>query len=107
MDIKKRVGKRIKELRKARKLSQAQLSEKIDIAQNTLSYIETGDNFFTSETLEKLIVALNIEPQELFMFERSETYSPLLEEINAMLKDKPEKINLAYKIIKEIYNDCA
>ena len=53
MDIKKAIGKRIKEVRKSRGLSQKKLAEMVDIAQNTLSYIETGDNFFTAETLEK------------------------------------------------------
>ena len=41
MSIKKYIGKRIKEIRKSKHLSQEQLSEMLDISQNALSYIET------------------------------------------------------------------
>ena len=54
MNIKKQVGIRIKELRKKKCISQEKLAECVDIAQNTLSGIENGDNFFTAETLEKI-----------------------------------------------------
>ena len=69
MCIKKYIGKRIKEIRKNKHLSQEQLSEMLDISQNALSYIETGENFFSAETLEKLINCLEIEPYELFKFD--------------------------------------
>lgn len=45
MELKRNIGKRIKEIRKKRGLSQEKLSELVDIEQNTLSYIETGNNF--------------------------------------------------------------
>lgn len=41
MELKKNIGRRIKELRKAKRLSQEKLAELVDIEQNTLSYIET------------------------------------------------------------------
>lgn len=104
MDIKQKIGRRIKELRKSKKLSQEKLSEMVDIAQNSLSYIETGDNFFTAETLEKLISALDIEPQELFNFEHFKTNDELVQEINSILSKNPEKIPEFYKILKAIVN---
>ncbi len=104
MDIKQKIGRRIKELRKSKKLSQEKLSEMVDIAQNSLSYIETGDNFFTAETLEKLISALDIEPQELFDFGHFKTNDELLKEINLILSKNPEKIPEFYKILKAIVN---
>ena len=104
MDIKQKIGRRIKELRKSKKLSQEKLSEMVDIAQNSLSYIETGDNFFTAETLEKLISALDIEPQELFDFEHFKTNDELVQEINSILSKNPEKIPEFYKILKAIVN---
>ena len=101
MNIKKSIGKRIKELRKVRHLSQEQLAEKIDINQNALSYIETGENFFSAETLEKLINALQIEPSELFEvkhFQKEE----LIEEIVQMLRENPDKIKDIYKITRSL-----
>lgn len=102
MNIKKLIGKRIKELRKVRHLSQEQLSEKIDINQNALSYIETGENFLSAETLEKLITALNIEPSELFETKHLQKNEQLLEEIIQMLKKNPDKIKDIYKITRSL-----
>ena len=103
MNIKKSLGSRIK-LRKQRNLSQEKLAELVDISQNALSYIETGDNFCTSETIEKLIAALGIDADELFAFGHQKDNDTLLIEINKMLKNTPEKIPEVYKIIKAIIN---
>lgn len=102
MNIKKLIGHRIKELRKSRHFSQEQLAEMLDISQNALSYIETGENFFSSDTLEKLINALEIEPQELMTFAHLQSSDKLLNEIVEMLNKNPEKIKDIYKITKAI-----
>ena len=104
MNIKKRLGIRIKEIRKQRHLSQKKLAELVDISQNALSYIENGENFFTAETLEKIITALEIEPNELFEFEHFKTNDELIKEINLILSKNPEKIPEFYKILKAIVN---
>lgn len=104
MDIKKKIGTRIKELRKQRNLSQEKLAEMLEIAQNTLSYIETGNHFCTAETIEKLITALNIEPHELFTFEHFKSNEELIKEINKILEQNPAKITEFYKILKAITN---
>ena len=102
MSIKLQIGKRIKELRKKKNLSQEKLSEMIDISQNALSCIETGDNFFTAETLEKIIKIFDIEPEELFCFGHHKSQENLLQEINKMLKENPEKIPDIYKITRSL-----
>jgi len=104
MELKKNIGKRIKEIRKQRGLSQEKLSEMIDIEQHTLSYIETGNNFFTAETLEKIINALDIEPYELFDFRHHKSPKDLITEINKMLEANPDKVQEIYKIIKAVIN---
>ena len=102
MDLKQKIGKRIKELRKSKNLSQEKLSELAEIAQYYLSNIETGDNLFTAETLEKLITALEIEPDELFKFDHFKSNENMLEEINKLLNEHPEKIPEFYRIVKAI-----
>lgn len=104
MDIKSNLGIRIKELRKQRRLSQEKLAELVDISQNALSYIETGDNFCSADTLEKIIAALEIDPQELFDFGHFKSNDELLNEINHILNKNPEKIPDFYKILKAIVN---
>lgn len=53
-NIKKRLGRRIQELRKSNKLTQEQLAEKIEIGTSNISYIETGKFYPTPETLGKM-----------------------------------------------------
>ena len=100
MNIKKAIGKRIKELRKKRNLSQ----EMLNLAQNTLSCIETGNHFCTAETIEKLVIALDVEPQELFSFGHFKSNEELIVEINKILEQNPGKIPEFYKILKAIIN---
>ena len=102
MNIKRCVGQRIKELRKNKHISQEKLSEMLDISQNALSYIEPGENFFTSDTLEKLVNALEIEPQELFNFSHLQPKDDLINEIVKMLEQKPDKVQDIYKITKAL-----
>lgn len=102
MKLKSNIGKRIKEIRKKKGLSQEKLAELVDIEQNTLSCIETGNNFCTAETLEKIINALEVEPAELFNFGHQKDNETLLIEINSMLNKTLDKIPEVYKIIKAI-----
>lgn len=57
----------IRKYRKLRKLSQADLSEKIGITEKYLSAIETGKKWGSFETLVSLANALEVEPYELLL----------------------------------------
>lgn len=70
-DVKKLLGKRIKELRKAQGISQQQLAEIANIDQRNLSHVECGDTF-PSRALLDIAKALNIELGQLFDFEHLE-----------------------------------
>lgn len=105
MNIKSKLGKRIKELRKVKKYSQEQLAEKLGIAQNTLSKIELGENFLTSETLEKIVIALDVSEKELFDFEHLKPSSNLMDEIITYLnsiKNDEYKLVTLYKITQAL-----
>ena len=104
MNFKKKFGIRLKELRKKRNLSQEKFSEMLNIAQNTLSNIETGLNFCTADTIEKILLNLGVTPSELFDFKHFESDENLIDEINEILKNNPDKIKEIYKIIKAIVN---
>ena len=60
------IGTTIKRLRRERDITQEQLAEKLGIAPRTLCGIELGKNFFTADTLEKILEVLDITPQDLF-----------------------------------------
>lgn len=67
-DIKILLGKRIKELRIKKGLTQERLAEIIGIGERNLSKIECGTNFVTSETLSKLLTALDIQATDKFFY---------------------------------------
>lgn len=101
-NIKKQLGARIKQLRMERGYSQEQFAEMIGIAPRTMCGIEIGKNFFTADTLEKILTALKITPQELFLINHLQPQEALIDEIVdtvKSIKDR-EKIEIIYKIIK-------
>ena len=103
MNIKQKLGLRIKELRKQNGFSQERLAEMIDISQNSLSKIEIGENFFSADTLEKLLPALNISVQQLFDFEHLKHNKELLNDIYEYLNNLDnDKLVIIYKIIQSI-----
>lgn len=102
LDIKKQIGARIKRLRQNKGYSQEKFAEKLGIATRTLCGIEIGKNFFTADTLEKILETLEITPQELFMVNYLQPQETLKEEIISTVKNikDREKIEIIYKIIK-------
>ena len=102
-NLKKLLGKRIKELRLARKMTQEQLAELVDIGAASLSKIEIGMYHPTGENLEKIAEALNVEPYELYIFEHHKNISDIKKDINCMIENANEEtIRLIYKIFKSI-----
>lgn len=102
MDLKKFLGKRIRETRKARKLTQERVAELIGIETPSLSNIENGKYYPTAENLEKILKVLNISAEELFHIEEKKSAEETLKEIIQIIKDNPSKINDIYKIVKAI-----
>ena len=108
MSVKKAFGEKIKRLRKLRNYTQEQLAEMIDIAPRNLSKIEVGANFVTAETLEKLIVALNVTTEELFANDHIKEPKELLAEIYNKIdsiKTNRHKLETIYKMIGFILDE--
>lgn len=96
-------GKRLKDLRKARKYTQEQLAEIIDLDPKQICRIENGACFTTFETLEKIAKVFQVDIHELFRYEHKLPKDALIKEINEILTSASDKnIELIYKIIKTI-----
>ncbi len=67
--FKKAFGQNLKLLRKAKNLTQEQLAELVNLNQRQLTRIENGISFVSSDVIERLIVALNIDVKTLFDFQ--------------------------------------
>ncbi len=108
MDLKKLLGKKVKQYRILRGLSQEKFSEMLNISQRTLSGIECGNNFLTAQTLEKIMEVLKISPDDLFHVEYLKEPKELINELTSTIKtleNDEEKLRLVYKIIQSIVKD--
>lgn len=108
MNIKKEFGEKIKKIRKKQNLTQEQLAEIIEISPRNLSGIEIGQNFIKSETLEKILNALDVSLEELFSSEYFEENDVLLSEIQKNIKKiqgNRQKLLALSGILKYIANN--
>ena len=69
MKLTKNFGKRLKEIRKRKGLSQQQLAELVGMeSTNNISKLESGEQLPKKENLEKICKVLNVDVKELFDF---------------------------------------
>lgn len=61
-----RAMKKVRDIRKARGLSQAQLAELAGLNQATVSKVERGEMNVTLEVIDAIAAALGVEPVQLF-----------------------------------------
>lgn len=97
------LGGRIRELRKGLKMSQEQLSERIDVDPRYISRIELGKCFPSLEKLERMSHALNAEMRDLFDYDhhRDElNVQDVVSELLGAVKDKKQQ-----QMILRIAND--
>src|SRR5574344_1658469 len=92
-------GKKLKNIRKQKKLSQEYLAEKIGIEVHNWSRIETGKTFPRSATLVKILDVLDIEPAEMFEYTKSDENFDLKLKINKILDKNPSRVEDFYKIL--------
>lgn len=101
--LKKKLGARIQGLRKAQRLTQEKLSEKIGLDTPNLSNIECGRRFMTSETLEKIAKALNVHEYDLFNFAGYD--NPIKNDIQLKLDVLNDKeLEFVHNFIKGLIN---
>jgi transcriptional regulator with XRE-family HTH domain len=104
MDRKQRLGLRLKELRKLRKLSQEELAERASISTQYVSNIERGKENPTLDLLFKLAGALTVSLAEMCDFEAEGVNQKQMEQaIREMLRAAdPERLRIALKALKAI-----
>lgn len=103
MDAQKLFGKRIKELRKQRGLTQEELSEMLGVFQKQIGNIETGTTFTTMVNLKKLADVFDVEIKDLFEFNHQKSRKELIDEINKIIKDvNDDKLKTIFRVVKDI-----
>lgn len=98
-DIRQLLGKRIRELRKRRGLTQEKLAEVIGIEPRNLLKIENAQTFPRVQTIQKLMMILECTPNELFTFEHLINIDSMRAKVIERIKTDDELVKLIYKII--------
>jgi transcriptional regulator with XRE-family HTH domain len=60
------VAKNLRELRKAKGLSQEELADRANVDRNYVGMVERSENSVSVDVLEKLADALEVEPSDFF-----------------------------------------
>ena len=101
------VGRKIRELRKERKLTQVELSARLGIQQSDLSRMEKGEYRVSLDTLFRILAEFRMSIGEFFEGVAQETITPrdvkLVEEFNSLPQDAQREVEefIAFKRRKD------
>ena len=103
MKLTTKFGKRLKEIRKRKGLTQEQLADLMGMEVNNISYLEQGKHLPKKENLEKLCQALDVEPKELFDFGYMKTKAEIITELNETINSMSLKDLQYFKKVIDSY----
>ena len=90
------VGRKIRQLRKERKLTQNELAEKIGIQQSDLSRIERGEYRVSLDTLFRMLAEFKVSVSEFFEENRKSMVGPrevlLVQQFHSLPSDEQSEI---------------
>ena len=101
-EIKKLLGQRIRQLRKARGITQEELAELLGIGTPNISYIENGKFAPSMENFEKLVNIFNVEPYEFYKFPPKESILEIKNRLFKALEEDEELLLQVYKFYQVI-----
>ncbi|WP_379156105.1 helix-turn-helix domain-containing protein [Paenibacillus sp. sgz5001063] len=100
----KRVGDRIRRLRKDKGLSQEQLAELSGLHTNYVGQVERGEKNLTIETLQKVVGGLGVSLEEFFRYldpmDRKDALSRVVE---MLLERSVEDQTMALSLLKSVF----
>jgi len=103
-EIHKKLGRRIRELRKIKGWSQEKLASKAGLHFTYIGAIERGERNITLENIEKLAAALDVRIDDLLKFSGNSGKETGLEDVVVFLKNKrPKDIDRIRKVIKAMF----
>jgi len=106
--IEKRIGAKITEIRLTRKLTQAQLAEKVNVSVETISRLERGVSIPSLKTLENIAQSLNAPLTTFFEFDnrlsKNRAFERELSKLTAFLRTLSIKeITLILDILNVVF----
>jgi transcriptional regulator with XRE-family HTH domain len=102
-DLLHKLGARLKEIRKARGLTQEELAEKVDLSPQYLSRLEGGHQSPSIETVATLAEALDLELFELFDMGHQGTVKEVRERLRKVIQESSEEeLRLGLKLLQAL-----
>ena len=99
------LGKRIKEIRKARKMTQPELAEIIDVDPKYISRLETGTSTPSLDTIINIADAFDTSLCELFDFSNMDEKDELISHLIQKLKmANTNSVRLVYTVANAVLN---
>ncbi len=114
-DLERKLGRRIRELRRARGLTQAALAERLDISENYLGSLERGDRSPSLQLVETIADAFGVPVLDLFRFpeeifqppsekRRPRKYEEATYKLEAIIRERSaEEVELIVDLAKRIF----
>lgn len=81
------IGQRIRRIRKAHKLSQEELAEKVGISTTHMSHIETGNTKLSLPVFVDIAEALDVQTDSLLYDEPRDSVTTAMSDIAAILEE--------------------
>ena len=111
MKIGKELGEKIRKIRKQKKITQEQLADKIGVKRSVVSKYENGNVNITLEMIDKIALALDVDPMELaFGVTSNDFRESFVKQANQLLmelrKETMEKYDRLNAKGQEKANDC-
>lgn len=100
-----KLNENIRNFRRFRNMSQADLAKKISKSKSVISHWESGENSPDLDSCEKLCKILNVTPNQLFGWEKNpeyESHVQKLEKIQCEINVLYDKINNMQKEITDL-----
>ena len=103
MNNKELIGKRIKELRKQKGMTQEVLAESLKIEPRQLSKLETGKHYPSFETILRILKTFDITFEEFIMVEHLQNDDVLKDNLIITIKNlNSSELKNAYKLLQTI-----
>ena len=100
------IGSRLKKARLAKRLTQEDLAEQVDVSVAFLSRIERGSSHINLKRLTQICRLLDVSEGYILNGSSNNSNEYLNQEFQELLKNcPPEKIKLVYKVTKAIIED--
>ena len=100
ISLKQKFGKRVRELRKSKSLTQESLAELMNMEPSNVSKLECGLHFPQPEKIEKLAKILDVDVQNLFEFDHFNKKQDLIKYIDDSIENFDLRtLELVYKFV--------